>query len=387
MPICMKDLLDLEGFKGVKVVAGGKGLSTEVGSVCLADLEFDKNNVPHPNSFRAGGLVVASMRGLKEGSYSIEEVLNVLISKKTAGLLCNKNLLKITSEAKRLCDEKDFPLLTFDPEKVVVNNMVFDAMYTLKGNATSFSIEMIIERLMEIDLSEEEIERIAKNIDENLYSFCTVHYIHGAEDGQEFNTGRFAKMFASVNEDGYTINAYTYKSGLAILITMSQIDDKKTEKLISDIMSQIGKTDLIIASSDTHHTFEDLNIAMKECASAYIAAIIDGVAKFKYEEIGIYQLLIEKHHDKEAEKLIKRYVEVLNKEQLDTAITFVRCKGDFDETAKKMICHRNTVRYRIGKIHEKTDPQKTEFEFYENLSAAIKLYLIKNYRNRVYSMH
>nr|WP_263326377.1 helix-turn-helix domain-containing protein [Neobacillus sp. Marseille-Q6967] len=43
---------------------------------------------------------------------------------------------------------------------------------------------------------------------------------------------------------------------------------------------------------------------------------------------------------------------------------------------QKHFCHPNTIRYRIAKIRQLIEPVGNELVFYENLSAAVKLYLL-----------
>ena len=56
----------------------------------------------------------------------------------------------------------------------------------------------------------------------------------------------------------------------------------------------------------------------------------------------------------------------------------VLAKGDTIKAAERLFCHKNTIRYRIGKLQEKVDPLTNEKEFYQNLAAAIKVYLLLN---------
>ena len=63
-------------------------------------------------------------------------------------------------------------------------------------------------------------------------------------------------------------------------------------------------------------------------------------------------------------------------ELLHTAVEYILAKGDTIKTAERLYCHKNTIRYRIGKLQEKLDPERNEKEFYLNLAAAIKIYLL-----------
>ncbi len=61
-----------------------------------------------------------------------------------------------------------------------------------------------------------------------------------------------------------------------------------------------------------------------------------------------------------------------------TAVEYVLAGGDFVKAGKRLYCHKNTIRYRIAKLQEKLDPAVNEKEFYQNLSTAIKIYLLHN---------
>lgn len=60
---------------------------------------------------------------------------------------------------------------------------------------------------------------------------------------------------------------------------------------------------------------------------------------------------------------------------METATIWVQTGGDLVQTADRLDCHPNTVRYRINRIRELTEPRSTvtDFQLYERLSAALKV--------------
>lgn len=64
---------------------------------------------------------------------------------------------------------------------------------------------------------------------------------------------------------------------------------------------------------------------------------------------------------------------------LETACVYILSKGDLDETAAKLFCHKNTVRYRLSKLHEILDPYSNDKEFHENLSIAVRIYMLSQF--------
>lgn len=45
----------------------------------------------------------------------------------------------------------------------------------------------------------------------------------------------------------------------------------------------------------------------------------------------------------------------------------------------KLFCHKNTVRYRLSKLHEILDPYSNDKEFHENLSIAVRIYMLSQF--------
>ena len=100
------------------------------------------------------------------------------------------------------------------------------------------------------------------------------------------------------------------------------------------------------------------------------------------KNLGIYKLIISDIRSYSIREYMETYLEPLfddeekDHELLHTAIEYVLSKGDAMKTAERLYCHKNTIRYRIGKVQEKLDPGANEKEFYQNLAMAVKIYLL-----------
>ena len=383
MAVKVSDLANLKGLKKVHLVAGESGLRNEVTTLCLADLEVDNNLVPYANGFRRGSFVISSMRdnGSKK-KIKFQDIIEGLLKYKCSGLAYNSRMTKKPSQAViDFCEANEFPLFAFDPTEVYIENFIFEAMKAINESSVSFSLDREITRMLEDKISKEEISEIIRSINPNLQRRIVVCYIWPKDLESDFNPGKIARNYRTENHDEDIVaSLLTYRDGLVVLFSMPKIDLSKRDAFIEDIIKSLDmkKEDLRIASSSQHFTFEDLDLAFRECRKAYIVARVENKSKVEYDDIGIYQLLIEHMGLPENANFVKKYLDDMNREQLETAIEYVLSDGDFDEVARKLICHRNTVRYRIGKIHERTDPNATDYQFYENLSAAIKLYLVSN---------
>ena len=56
---------------------------------------------------------------------------------------------------------------------------------------------------------------------------------------------------------------------------------------------------------------------------------------------------------------------------METAVAYVRAYGNLNEAAEQLYCHKNTVRYRLRRIHEILAPTLSEEDFRECLNLAV----------------
>lgn len=63
---------------------------------------------------------------------------------------------------------------------------------------------------------------------------------------------------------------------------------------------------------------------------------------------------------------------------LETAIAYIEKDQSIKRTAEALYQHDNTIRYRIKKMKEILDMTHLEGSFNEQLSIAVKIYLLRN---------
>ena len=380
MSVKVNELSKLHSLSHFRLVAGEKGLSNEVSTVCLADLEVDKELVPYANGIRRGSFVISSLRhNLDLSTSDYIQIFDALMEHKVSAFSYNEKMVKkLPDKVLDMCNANALPVFAFNPEEVYIENVVFDIMHTIQEKSVSFSMDREIEKMLREGLSKAEVEGIATSINPNFHRNCIVAYIKAKDKEAEFSPGRIARSYApSYENDSAVTTLLPFREGLLVIITMPRMDLKLRDKIIYDIVEQIpGRHRVMVACGSEQPTFDGLDRAVRECNHAYITGKLEDLDWVEYDDIGTYKFLIPNRNHPEEIAFMRKYMRNMSKEQLETAIVFVKCNGSFDKAAEKLICHRNTVRYRINKIHERTDPDKSEFQFYENLSAAIKIYMI-----------
>ena len=63
----------------------------------------------------------------------------------------------------------------------------------------------------------------------------------------------------------------------------------------------------------------------------------------------------------------------------ETMLCFVENEMDYKKTCQTMFVHENTIRYRINKIKALIPYGKSDMDFYETISVAVKIYKMKNF--------
>lgn len=382
MSIKVNDLMKLKSLKKFELIAGESGLNNEINSICMADLELDDKLVPYANGFRRGSLVIASMRDQDSiKNMKFLDLIKALQRYQCVGLAYNNKMQKKPPKSVLdYCEKEGFPVFAFNPEEVYIENVIFEVMKAIHESSVSFSMEREFGRMLDGTAKGAEVVEIAMTINPDFQRNCTVTYLWPNNPDADFNPSKLARNFRVKGQDENTVaSLVAFRDGLIVIYSMPRVNKKERDNFIKEVLTSMEVKDGVsVASSQEHLTYEELDKAFRECYQAYVVGQVENLQNVEYSDIGVYQLLIPHRNMPENGEFVRKYLKAMNREQLDTAIAFVLYGGDYDLVAEKMICHRNTVRYRISKIHEKTDPGATDFKFFENLSAAIKLYLISN---------
>ena len=380
MSIRIKDLTKIKSLKGFTLVTGTSGLEREVRNVALGEIDENGKLSPISNTFKRASLVIArekSPKGL--GSSEWLSLVQDLKEQNILALACNSSLIKkINQDVIQYCEAERISIFSYDPDSIRIETIIYEIMQSIQGSSTSYSMEREIDKLIKGDVTRVEVEQTATSINPNFQRLCSITYIKAKEDDEDFDLGGSVGGYAQPKgEDDLTVDLFVYKDGLFVIVTMSKVDVEKRDSIVNGVLKGNAKSrDVILASSSFVYPYEELDRAFKESYYAYMAGMAEGRSKLIYDEIGTYKFLIPNMNNPEEQSFMKKYIMNMSKDQINTAIVFLRCNCNFDDAAEELICHRNTVRYRINKIREMTDPTLSEFQFYENLSAALKLYLL-----------
>ena len=207
-------------------------------------------------------------------------------------------------------------------------------------------------------------------------------YVRPPQDGEKLDVRRILRSFYLNKSLKNKCMLCRYRKGLFLILTSDFAEPEKFEVILREAMESlaIDEGSVWLCRSNVYRPYEELDRCLREGWHTYAASIIDGRAYDSYRQIGVLRYLVplagSYSMGQFADELLSP---LLDKEEfLHTCLTFVRNKGDLAATAQDCACHPNTIRYRLSKVRELTGlVDKTEAEFYAELSSAVRIYLLR----------
>ena len=379
MAVRVEDIIRMHSLGVFKQIAGRAGNNRIVTAVLIADLAFPEIGGDYSNVREGSFILTGILIGILDDDNMLRAVRKASEVGASGVAIAKRKDREIPDFVINYSDEIMMPLFVFDPDETRVEEVLLDLMSAVREDGSSFSFAKEVERLLRGGLNAVDTADISRMICPGARNNCVVVYIGPRNEKESFRASKASKSFTTQGGDNATCHLVPYRNGIFAVISMGRIDNKTVERIVTEVMDVIeAKADLITTYSSPHLTLEELDRAFREAFYAFQAARVEDLSTVEYNDIGIYKVLVPLKDDPVMLEFMQNYLRVMNSEWLETAKIFVKCKGNYDDAAKVMKCHRNTVRYRIARIRSLVDDGKTEFEFNQNLAMAIKLHLLQD---------
>lgn len=387
MSICVKDLFQLETFKNFKVIAGEKGLNHKLVAAQVLDFEFvDGLEKQRKIMFDKDSFVISSLLFAKDNEKILMDAIKALVDLGISAFAYKNVIYKQLPQAVLdFADSKSLPILEFQDEDAYFEDIIFTIMSMINKDSTIALLEEKIKSLVKQEFSQEEIESIVDTMNPNLLDKIQVFYV---EIGDEQKVMSMLMSFNPNEKLSGRILVSKYNKDLLILLSTDK-QDKNLQYKFDDVLFHYGmrKEELKIGLSGIYEGKSYVKTAFEEAIQARTVGQIENKAQISYQEIGPYQLLLPEIKSKHLQRYMRNYLQpILNDGERDsdlmkTAVQYVLAGGDLVQTSERLFCHKNTVRYRVNKIHELIDSKSNDFKFFEHLATAIRIYLINEHLN------
>lgn len=385
MKLTVKDLFNIPILSNFKLIAGSGGLNKPVNFVEILDFEFAQGvSLPRDHIFDGESIALTSLLFAKDDPDLITSAVKSLFDLNVSALAYKPILFKeLPKEALDFANANNFPILEFGGDEYFEPIILAINQELAKDNDIA-AIERDLIRVVEQDMTPKEEAKLYKKINIKFKNFVRVVSIKDpAHNSDESITALIRKMQGSskLTEKSAICK---YNDNYFVILSQDEPDKQRFRALLEDIMFalQIDNSNLICGVSSIHQISTTFGRAIREAFWARNVAIIEEIPIRFYDEIGIYRLVAPEINNSNVISYMEEYLSPLlhnNEDLLNTACTYIKSKGDLDKTADALYCHKNTIRYRLNKIHELLDPKSNEKEFNENLSIAIRIYLFSQF--------
>lgn len=385
MKLTVKDLFEIPILKNFKILAGAGGLDRPVVKTDILDFEFVKGaSMSRQDILDENSLVLTSLLFAKDDHSLILDAVKRMYELNVSCMAYKPALVnEIPQEAIDFANAHNFPILRFGGDEFF-EDIIFEVGQTLSESDDIRTIEKDLLRILDQELSAKEEFKISKRINLNFKKYIKVVAIKDFSCSDEEKIAGLVKKMFSMKKLNKKAALCKFRDEYFIFLSQDIADENRFRALMTDIFValEIDQDKICCGASSIHVAVDNFGRAVREAFWSCNVAKLEKSPLRNYEDIGIYRLIVPEIHSKNVQNYMNEYLALLwddKSELLDTACAYILSRGDLDETSAKLFCHKNTIRYRLAKLHEILDPHSNDKEFHENLSMAIRIYMMTQF--------
>lgn len=383
MALKVKELLQLQSLQNFKLVSGEKGLERIVCSAGIADYEFAPE-VEYKNdaAFDKESFVISSLLFAQNDPDRIFDAVKKLYDLGTSAFAFKNIIFKeLPEKVIEFSNEKGYPIFSFG-EQLYFENIIYEIMEAVQREDTEILTEQNIKKMIEHQLRREEVSAISKGVSLLFKQNAMAVYISPKKGEPDLDISRlFRSFYLNKSLKNKSILCH-YDRGIFIILTGVHEDRHSFDIILQEAMDNlsINPEGVYLSKSNVYHPYEELDRCLRESYHTYVASMVNDKEYSNYDAIGSFKYLIPLKDDlsmgQYADSLL---LPLLDREEFfNTVSTLAANNGDIAMTASDCNCHQNTIRYRLAKVKELIGAnEKTEFEFYNELSTAVRIHLLK----------
>ncbi len=384
----LRDIIKLPELSGFRLISGSGGLDKSVDSTEIIDFEFAEGiEFTREEMFYGHSVGITSLMFAKEKPELILQAVKSLDEMGVACLSYKPIFFKeLPREVIEYSESHDFPIFEITDD-AFFEDIVLAIKKEVGQDMTESEIEGALEALISDELSDKDAERLRNRIlpamRKNVEIICFAPDKGFEEEFERDRLVRYSRRIALNSRFGDRVSLIRFRQGGFIVISRDEDDPGSMEALVRDVIliSGLPEERASFGKSRIKRRETGFAQAVKEAYWALRVCQIDGVHMRAYEEIGIYRLIAPEMESKtlisNAREYLKPLIEGSDSEDLmTTLVTYVLSGCDLNRASEELYCHKNTVRYRIKKIHDLIEPGSSEESFRESLNLAVRVLLL-----------
>lgn len=385
MAVTIHDVLELDIMKGFKVVAGEGGLTETINSTEILDFEFLQEGVAYRKEkiFEGDSIVLSSLLFAKDRPELVLDSVKRLMDLNVKGLAYKPVFFhSLPKEALAYADQNNFVILEFGYDEFF-EDVISSIKELVEKDQAADLTETLFEEMLERKFSAEEAEAAKDKINPLLRPEAMAVCLR-LENASEVRIREIIKRGRPDQRLSSKVFVGKCKDKLMVILSQDESNLNRFRALMEDVKVayDLSEETYVEGVSDIRPIGDGIDCIIQQAYWAQAVAEIEEESTKFYRDLGVYKLIISDIHADSITEYMEGYLgPVLEESEKDlellhTAIQYILAKGDIQVAADRLFCHKNTIRYRLGKLQEKLDPAVNEREFYQNLAMAIKIHLL-----------
>ncbi|AAO36401.1 transcriptional regulator [Clostridium tetani] len=401
MTFCCKDLFQLKHFSKATLVAGEDGLNREI------SWPYARMTESISEWLYGGELLFVTYTGIKKDDNSLLSLLEESIDKKLSGiviLIDDKYINNIPQKMIDRANEEKLPVFTM-PWDVKLIDIIQEIFFKIEQRREEFNNEkhFLESIIFSHDKLNEDIEVLAEFYNVKLrpfYYICIFKIQKTSNISQEIEN--VSKNISNsleeiLNRENCTLIRTVYANHLTVLLFSNSYEEakkssKSVEAVCNLVNSRYSDIEISLAFSRIRKIDSDMKISYKEAVKAL--SMIDIYNKdskvIRYNELGIFRLLVELGDIKEIEQYcyenlgtILEYDKKHGTDLIGTLKCYFQNNRHLLKTSQELFIHRNTLLYRLSTIKDllqrDLDDAMTDLELFNS----ILIYEFLNLQNKI----
>ena len=390
MSLTLKELLRFDYFKGLRLIAGEKGLSDPVEYCGFLDYELDPrlNKKYYNTNFKPRTLTLSSLYFAKDNPFQIIEAVKYLVAQNGSGLVI-KNVfqLPIHESVLRYADYKNFPILLMD-NSIMFEDFIVQTYQCIEASANAGAAELLLDRLLYGEVSVNERERAARQLIPSLRSQYFVVHVRTEEPLAVGVITQLRTSAAGAFPQDMVCAVYGYRGGAFVFLSREDFSGAQEDLLAAG--AGIPDIPCLLGISAVHFAPEELGGAIREALFSSAIRHLErvyfpdrDVPYARYDQLGIYRALLPVWGNPALTQYSHQILEPViafdaeNQGSLmRTLLMLIQCGGDLHRLARELGQHENTLRYRLNKVFTLTGFNYQNPAHYEELALAVRIFLL-----------
>ncbi len=384
MSITISEALKLKYFNTFELIAGEWGLNNRIEKIGILDHEIVEDVY---GEFGQGDFVLTSFTPARNNTALLIKSIQGLIKSDVSGLAIKNIYYKeLPPIIVQLANKMSFPIFIFE-NSIYYEDLIAEINQEIRTKDNDELLATKIDILIKDSVSKSMIRELALDLNHSFKERFIVAFCKEKKYVNNKHIMKLLDLFKFQVHMSIYYSVFKYRDGIILICTSHDHNETQLIEEMNQLIHDVGIHNefFLIGISNVHYSLDQFTRGLHEAFYAVKASKINSTQATNYSAIGIHQILLPFIDNEWMQDYCKQIIQPLmdyddkyHTQILETAIAYIENDQNIKRTSEALFQHDNTIRYRIKKIKELLNMAHCDGSFNEQLSVAVKLYLIRS---------